>query len=207
MSNKKAILVGYSGHGLVVAEASSLSGIEICGYTELKEVFPNHFNLNYLGFEMDDNFKEWETDKNYILGIGDNYIRQKTGNFIISKKKEVINVIHPSASISQHVVMGIGNFIARNVAINPLVIVGDFCIINTGAIVEHECTIGNGVHIAPGAVLTGNVSIGDNTFIGANAVIKQGVKIGENVVIGAGAVIIKDVTDNKKVVGNPGRTI
>lgn len=207
MSDKEVILIGYSGHGVVVAESAILSGINLKGYSEIKKAARNAFNLEYVGFEMDPEFKGWNTDKQYVLGIGDNYIRQKTGNFIISKKKEVINVIHPSASISQHVVMGIGNFIARNVSINPLVIVGDFCIINTGAIVEHECTIGNGVHIAPGAVLTGNVSIGDNTFIGANAVIKQGVKIGENVIIGAGAVIIKDVTDNKKVVGNPGRTI
>jgi sugar O-acyltransferase (sialic acid O-acetyltransferase NeuD family) len=205
--DKEVVLIGYSGHGMVVAEAAKLAHIDIQGYTEIKKAIRNPFELEYLGFEMDAAFKAWNTDKQYVLGIGDNRIRQKAGDFIISKKKEILNVIHPSASVSQQVVMGIGNFVARNAAINPLVTLGDFCIINTGAIVEHECAIGNAVHIAPGAVLTGNVSVGNSTFIGANAVIKQGVKIGKNVIIGAGSVIIKDVADNQKVVGNPSRLI
>jgi sugar O-acyltransferase (sialic acid O-acetyltransferase NeuD family) len=205
--DKEVVLIGYSGHGMVVAEAAKLAHIDIQGYTEIKKAIRNPFELEYLGFEMDTAFKAWNTDKQYVLGIGDNRIRQKAGDFIISKKKEILNVIHPSASVSQQVVMGIGNFVARNAAINPLVTLGDFCIINTGAIVEHECAIGNVVHIAPGAVLTGNVSVGDCTFIGANAVIKQGVKIGKNVLIGAGTVVITDIADNQKVVGNPSRVI
>jgi sugar O-acyltransferase (sialic acid O-acetyltransferase NeuD family) len=205
--DKEVVLIGYSGHGIVVAEAAKLAHIDIQGYTEIKKAIRNPFELEYLGFEMDAAFKAWNTDKQYVLGIGDNRIRQKAGDFIISKKKEILNVIHPSASVSQQVVMGIGNFVARNAAINPLVTLGDFCIINTGAIVEHECAIGNAVHIAPGAVLTGNVSVGDCTFIGANAVIKQGVKIGKNVLIGAGTVVITDIADNQKVVGNPSRVI
>ena len=55
-------------------------------------------------------------------------------------------------------------------------------IINTGAIVEHECIINDYAHIAPGAVLAGSVFVGANSFIGANAVVKQGVKIGKNVI-------------------------
>lgn len=207
MLGKEVVLVGYSGHGVVVAEAAKLARLNITGYTEMKEASSNPFGLEYLGFEMDPAFKAWNTSKHYVLGIGDNQIRQKAGNFIISKNKKVLNVIHPSSSLSEHIIMGVGNFIARNAAINPLVTLGDFCIINTGAIVEHECAIGNAVHIAPGAVLTGNVSVGDDTFIGANAVIKQGVKIGENVVVGAGAVVISNVEDDQKVVGNPSRLI
>lgn len=207
MLGKEVVLVGFSGHGVVVAEAAKLARLNVTGYTEMKEASSNPFDLEYLGFEMDPAFKAWTTDKHYVLGIGDNRIRKKAGNFIISKNKKVLNVIHPSSSLSEHIIMGVGNFIARNAAINPLVSLGDFCIINTGAIVEHECAIGNAVHIAPGAVLTGNVSVGNDTFIGANAVIKQGVKIGKNVVVGAGAVVISNVEDDQKVVGNPSRLI
>lgn len=201
------VLVGYSGHGFVVAEAAILSGLFLKEYTEINEATRNPFSLDYLGFEMDNDFKQWQTDKKYIIGIGDNRVRQKVANYIISKRKQILNVIHPTSSISKTCIMGIGNFISKNVSINPLVKIGDLCIINTGAIIEHECEIGNAVHIAPGAVLTGNVSIGDLTFIGANAVIKQGVRVGKNVVIGAGAVVLKDIEDNQRIVGNPGRQI
>lgn len=207
MLDKKTILVGYSGHGLVVAEAANLLGATIIGYTELKEVLQNPFNLNYLGFEMDPNFEYWRENKNFILGIGDNTLRRKIGEFILRKKEVLLNTVHPSSSVTKMLKMGVGNFIARNACINPLVEIGDFCIINTGAVVEHECTIKDAVHIGPGAVLAGNVEVGDNTFIGANTVVKQGVKIGKNVIIGAGSVIIRNIDDNSKVVGNPGRFI
>jgi sugar O-acyltransferase (sialic acid O-acetyltransferase NeuD family) len=203
---KKTILAGYSGHGFVVAEAALLSDIKIDGYLEPNEVFPNHFNLKHLGFELDPHF-DWETDNDFILGIGDNTIRHKLGKLILSKGKEIINIIHPDASISKMIKLGVGNFIARNASVNPMVEIGNFCIINTGAIIEHECLIKDAVHIGPGAVLAGNVKIGNNTFIGANSVIKQGLNIGANVIIGAGSVIIKDIGDNNKIVGNPGREI
>lgn len=206
MKSTKTILAGYSGHGFVVTEAALLSKIKIDGYLEPKEVFPNHFNLSYLGFEMDPDFN-WNRDIDFMLGIGDNHIRHKLGKFIQSKDKCILNIIHPTASVAKLLTIGSGNFMARNVSINPLVEIGDFCIINTGAIIEHECIIGDAVHIGPGAVLAGNVKIGNCTFIGANAVIKQGISIGENVIVGAGSTVVKDIPDNQVWVGNPAKLL
>ncbi len=207
MLNKEVVLVGFSGHGFVVAEAAIASNMNLRYYTDKKQISKNPFDLAYLGFEDDLDFAFWDKEYDYILGIGDNLLRRKTADLLITKKVDLPNVIHPSASISSKVQFGIGNFISRNVSINTLVKIGDLCILNTGCIIEHECIIGNGVHVAPGAVLAGNVEIGDNTFVGANSVIKQGVKIGANVIIGAGSVILKDIADNKKIVGNPGKEI
>jgi sugar O-acyltransferase (sialic acid O-acetyltransferase NeuD family) len=204
--NSYNILAGYSGHGFVVAEACLLSGIKIEGYLEPTKVIPNFFNLEYLGFELDPSFIWGSVDK-FILGVGDNKLRHRLGNLILSKDKFILNIIHPAASVTEMLASGVGNFIGRSASINPLVSLGDFCIVNTGAIIEHECKIGDAVHIGPGAVLAGSVSVGAGSFIGANAVIKQGVKIGCNVVIGAGSVIIRDVSDNLTIVGNPGRVI
>ena len=205
--NNKIVLVGYAGHGIVVAEAALTSNMNLQLYAELNKLKTNPFEIEYLGFEGADNFIGWNYDYEYILGIGDNQIRQKIGNLIFSKNKILKNVFHNTASISKTTKVGIGNFFARNVAINPLVEIGDYCILNTGCIIEHECKISNAVHIAPGVVLAGNVTVGANTFIGANAVVKQGITIGRNVIIGAGSVVIKDVLDNKKIVGNPSREI
>jgi sugar O-acyltransferase (sialic acid O-acetyltransferase NeuD family) len=205
--NKEVVLVGFSGHGLVVADAAIASNMNLRYYTDKKQITKNPFDLAYLGFEDDLDFSFWDKEYDYILGIGDNVIRRKTADLLISKGVDLLNVIHPSASISAKVQFGIGNFISRNVSVNALVEIGDICILNTGCILEHECIIGNGVHIAPGAVLAGNVEIGDNTFVGANSVIKQGVRIGVNVIIGAGSVILKDIADNRKIVGNPGKEI
>lgn len=207
MLYKEIILVGYSGHGLVVAETAIDSNLNLKHYTEIQQMAINPFELNYLGFEGDEKFEYWNNRFGFILGSGDNKIRRKIADFIISKKGEIFNTISPYASVSKKITIGIGNFIARNAAVNPLASIGNFCILNTGCIVEHECIINHGAHIAPGVVLAGNVAIGENTFVGANSVVKQGISIGSNVVIGAGSVIINDIPDGKKIVGNPGREI
>lgn len=207
MRKETVALVGYSGHGIVVAEAALEQGLNLKYYTEVKHREANPFDLEYLGNERESNFSGWDAEVVFVLGIGDNKIRKKSADLISSKKKEILNVIHPLGSISKKIEIGYGNFISKGVLINPLVEIGDFCILNTGSIIEHECIIGNAVHIAPGAVLAGNVKVGDFSFIGANAVIKQGVQIGRNVIIGAGTVVLHDVKDNEKIVGNPGRVI
>jgi len=205
--DKKIILAGYSGHGFVVAEAAQMCDLPLKYYSEFNELVINPFDLEYFGFEGNQLFEGWNGEYDFILGIGDNIIRQKVAQLIASKYKKMLNVIHPSAAISKKVAMGEGNFIARNAAVNPLVTIGNYCILNTACVIEHECTLGDGVHVAPGAVLAGQVTVGENTFIGANAVVKQGIYIGNNVVIGAGAVVLKDVLDNKKIAGNPAKQI
>ena len=207
MLDNKTVIIGYSGHAYVVAESFISNGNTLNFYTDLKETLVNPFNLSYLGFESDANFKGWEMTLNYILGIGDNNIREKVGNLILSKSKKLLNVIDSNATISKSVNIGLGVFASKGVLVNAFSKIGNFTILNTGCIIEHECEIGIAAHIAPGVVLAGNVKVGNRTFIGANSVIKQGIEIGDDVIIGAGSVIIEHVKSNTKLVGNPGRII
>ena len=207
MSDKKQIIIGYSGHGFVVADAAIEAGMALGFYAEKQESAVNPFRLQYLGFEGSADFEGWKGDYEFILGIGDNRLRRTVAESVLINQKALSNVIHPSASISATARYGKGNFIAANVSVNALAVINDYCILNTGCIVEHECRIGTSVHLAPGSVLAGNVEIGENTFIGANAVIKQGIKIGRNAVIGAGAVVLNDIEDNAVYAGNPAKKI
>ncbi|TBW26613.1 acetyltransferase [Gramella sp. KN1008] len=206
LSNKIAIL-GYSGHGLVVADAAIQQGISLKYYLEKKPVSFNPFNLQYLGDENGTSFKGWDEIESVIIGIGDNHIRKKVVDSLPSKNLDFLNIIHPDSSFSEILELGKGNFISRNVSINAGVEIGNHCILNTSAVIEHECLIGNFVHVAPGATLAGNVKVGESTFIGANSVIKQGIEVGKNVIVGAGSVVIRDISDGEKWVGNPARKI
>jgi len=206
LENKTAI-IGYGGHAYVVAESYLSKGNSLEFYTNLLEQDNNPFNLTYLGCEKDLNFKGWGMNLAFILGIGDNNLRYKIAQLLLIKSQIIESVIDPNSIISKSANIGAGVFASKGVHVNAFSKIGDFAILNTGCIIEHECEISTAVHIAPGAVLAGNVKIGKRSFIGANSVIKQGVEIGDDVIIGAGSVIIKNVSSNTKIAGNPGRII
>ena len=207
MLDNKFILIGYSGHGKVVADAALENGFNIIGYAEKIIIENNPFNLKYLGDEKEESFIGWQLDADFLIGIGENSIREKIFQILINRGREVATLISSTSIISKYSTIGNGTFISNNVTINASAKIGMNVILNTGCIVEHDCNIENSAHIAPGAVLAGNVTIGERSFIGANAVLKQGVVIGKDVIVGAGAVVLHDIPDNMKIVGNPGRFI
>ncbi|HQT24164.1 MAG: N-acetylneuraminate synthase [Sphingobacteriales bacterium 17-39-43] len=204
---KIAVIIGYSGHAFVLADAAIKLGINLKYYSETAVKNNNPFQLEYLGFDGNRNFSGYGKKYLFMIGIGDNVVRMNIAQRLLSIGEQLTSVIHPSANIASKVSVGNGVFISGNATINPLSIINDYAIINTGSIIEHECRIGTSVHIGPGAVLAGNVNVGNMSFIGANAVIKQGISIGVNVVVGAGAVVLNDIPDNTIVVGNPAKTI
>lgn len=201
-SSSMAILLGYSGHGYVVADAALEVGIQIIGYAENRSLSRNPYDLNYLGDETENAF-DWQLCSNYILGVGANGIRARISARVKSNRGKCLTVIHPSASVARNVRIGTGTFIARNVSMNPLVSIGESVILNTACIIDHECNIENNVHVAPGAVLAGNVRVKEGAFIGANSIVKEGITIGENAIIGAGSVVVRNVPSAAKVFGNP----
>lgn len=207
LDQSKIILIGYSGHGKFVAETALEQGLNLKYYSDKNIVENNYFNLSYLGDESEDTFDGWKEESKFILGVGNNKIRARIAKSIISKNKEILNVISSDSVISNTVKIGKGNFISKNVSVNSFAKINDYTILNTGCIIEHDCVVKSGVHIGPGAVLAGNVFIGENSFIGANSVIKEGVNVGRNVIVGAGTVVLKNVPDNVTIVGNPGRII
>ena len=207
MLDNKNVIIGYSGHAYVVAESYISKGNKLEYYTSLLKVENNPFNLAYLGCETDPNFRGWDMRLAFILGIGDNNLRYKVAQLLLSKSQIIESVIDLNSIISKSANIGVGVFASKGVLVNAFSKIGDFTILNTGCIIEHECEISTSVHIGPGAVLAGNVKIGKRSFIGANSVIKQGVEIGDDVIIGAGSVIINNISSNTKIVGNPGRII
>jgi sugar O-acyltransferase (sialic acid O-acetyltransferase NeuD family) len=203
------VLIGYSGHAFVVAEAIKLMGHTVVGYCEKTEAKRNPFNLTYIGDERYEIAlsKIKELRARFFVSIGNNKIRKDVNQLLYSAGLNNSIVIHPTSIISTLATVGSGSFVGPAAIINPLAELGKGVIVNTAAVVEHECHIGDYSHIAPGAVLAGNVRIGRNTFVGANSVIKQGINIGENVVIGAGSTVIKDIPDNQVWVGNPAKLL
>lgn len=72
--------------------------------------------------------------------------------------------------------------------IGPGIHIGDFAIINTGCIVEHDVVVGDFAHIAPGAIVLGGARIGHGCLVGAGAVVLPGVVVPDGTLVKAGEV-------------------
>jgi len=142
-----------------------------------------------------------------VVAVGANRTRQEISAWLCSNGFELITVIHPDSSVSEHVTLDVGVMVCARAVVNAGARIGQSVILNSGCIVEHDCSIGDFAHIAPGAVVCGGVQIGAGTLVGAGATVLPGITIGEGVTIGAGAVVVQTVAAGSTVVGIPARVV
>ena len=102
---------------------------------------------------------------------------------------------HPRATVESSASLSDGVQVFANAYVGSSTLLHPRCMINTGAIVSHDCEIGRYTHIAPGAMLAGHVHVGERSLVGMGVTTAIGIKIGNGVRIGNGAVVYADVPD------------
>ena len=200
---KPTIIIGSGAHANVLAEVLVKCGRQILGFTDQFEQIGKKFkNIKVLG--RDDIILKYDTSEielvNGIAGLNTKDLRQNLAKSFQDKGFKFANVIHPSAIISDSVVLDDGVQIMAGVILQNDVHIGFSSIINTGAIIDHDCIIKNNCNIAPGVVLNGNVIIGERTHLGTGTMVIENKKIGKDCIIAAGSVINKDIPSNTKLI-------
>ncbi|HAE59819.1 MAG TPA: hypothetical protein DCG54_10025 [Anaerolineae bacterium] len=102
---------------------------------------------------------------------------------------------HPRATVEASASLSDGVQVFANAYVGSSTVLHPRCMVNTGAIVSHDCEIGRYTHIAPGAMLAGHVHVGGRSLVGMGVTTAIGIKIGNGVRIGNGAVVYADVPD------------
>ena len=95
-------------------------------------------------------------------------------------------VISGRAHVSRHAQLGLGTSVGHGAIVNAGASVGNYCILNSNALIEHDAVIGDYCHVSTGALVNGGVSIGDSSFIGSGVVLREGLKLPPQTVISAG---------------------
>jgi acetyltransferase EpsM len=83
--------------------------------------------------------------------------------------------------------------------------IGDHCIINSGAIVEHDARIDSYTHICPGSVVGGASSIGESCFIGLGSRVRDHISIGKDSFVAMGAIVTASFPDASELSGFPAK--
>jgi len=132
---------------------------------------------------------------NGVGGIGNLKSRLDVYDLLAQSGYHCPTVLHPTAFIEDSAVLGEGCQVMPLAYIGTQVEAGFGCIINTGAIVSHDCQLADYVNLSPGATLAGGVVVGEGTLVGMRATVNLNVRVGRRALIGNGATVKADVPD------------
>jgi len=149
--------------------------------------------------------KIFQTDRRFVLGVGDTKARKILYDLMIS----LGGVLHTfqcnktSFGLNPETMKDADIF--PFTFLGPNVNIGLGTLINTRVNIHHNTIIGSFCEISPASVILGNVEIGSFTQIGSGSIILPKIKIGNNVIVAAGSVVTKNVPDNNMVAGVPAK--
>lgn len=200
------IIVGASGFGREVLQW-------------IKDCNENGANFSVKGF-IDDNidalkgvkcdFEIIDTINNYQPTIDDNFviaiaipkIKQMIVNKLSSKGAKFINIIHPTAIISDFTELGNGVIVTPFAKVSPNVKIGNFVTL-LGSGIGHDAEVRDYCTITGNCSINGYVLLEEGAFIGSNSCIAPGKKIGAWSYVAMGSMVISNVKQETKVMGNP----
>lgn len=187
-------IIGSGGHASVIADILLSRG----------DPAPVHLHQSELAAEYDA-----AAGDVVIVGIGDNHARRT----IAESLARDINgcrfgtAIHPSAVIARDVEVAPGTVVMAGAIVNTRSRIGGHVILNTGCVVDHDCTIADYASLAPMVALGGAAVIGKTSAIGIGACISHRCEVGEETVIGAGSVVVTSLPSFSVCYGSPAKVV
>lgn len=144
-----------------------------------------------------------------FIAVGDNWKRFLVATKIMNLLPEFtfINAIHPSAQIARGVTIGRGTVLMAGTIVNSDCKIGNFCILNTKASLDHDSVMEDYSSLAPGSTTGGYVSIGAFSAISTGVSIARRCCVGKHTVIGIGSAVTKDIPSFCVAYGVPAKVV
>ncbi len=205
------LIVAAGGHASVVADALLAAGEEVLGFVDVDQACHGSTvcGLPVLGDDrvLDRYAPEAIWLVNGIGGTRSTTARRAVQHRIEERGWRFVSVRHPSATVSRFARIEESVQLLAASVVQVDASIGEGCIVNTAAVIEHGVSLDAWVHVAPRALVCGDARIGSGSHIGAGAVVRQGIQLGEQTVVAAGAVVVRSFDGGGLLVGVPARWV
>ena len=204
MNNSRClILMGCGGHARSVADVALAAG-----YSELLFVDENAKEGEAIfGFPVLCRPPSRHGNWMYIPCGGDGARRLAQVRELEESHLSLATIVSPSATIGHGSTIAPGCFIGHHAHVGPLTRIGTASIVNTGAVVEHDCLVGAGVHLSINCSVAGYCRLGDRVFLGAGCAVIDRISVSDDVTVGAGGVVVARIEAPGVYAGVPVRRI
>lgn len=202
------VVVGAGGHARSLISIIKDEGVVVTAVYDDSFGDPA-YSQSVLDVPILGNLSDVPAGGSVLPASGDNATRERFARLVVEQRESYLaKYVSERAIVSAWgVVVKNGSCVFPMAYVGSSVRIGFGCIINTGAIVEHDTQIGDYSHISIGASVSGSVSIGKRCFIGAGATLIDKAAVCEDVFIGAGAVVVSDITAPGIYVGVPAKRL
>ena len=96
-----------------------------------------------------------------FVAIGRPDVRMRVMNHLASVGWSFPAIIHPTAYVAPHVVLGAGCVVCAHAVVETGSVIGAGTIVDVGSIVDHDCQVGEYSHLKAGCILQAYASIGN----------------------------------------------
>lgn len=200
------VVVGAGGHAVSVANVARSAGYVVACFVDTQKAGGRLLEQPIIA-SVDD----LEDVGRYVfcIAVGDNAARERVYVELSARHGGLVfpPLIHASAVVSDFVAVGEGSVLMPLAVVGPNSRVGRFCIVNTRASIDHDCTLADYASLAPGVVTGGSVHIGVRSAISLGAAIKHGIRVGGDSVVGACSYVNQDLPSNQVAYGTPAKVI
>ena len=202
------LIIGAKGFAKEVLEILHQNGQteNLCFYDDVNDDLPENLFGQFPVLRTIEEAKTYftQTSNQFVLGIGNPFLRKKLCDKFESIGGELSTVISKNAEIGSFgIQISSGCNILSGVKISNDVIIGKGTMVYYNSVITHDVKIGDFCEISPSTSILGRADIGNFVSIGAGSVIFPDVVIGSNSVIAAGAVVRNNVPENVMVAGIP----
>ena len=163
---KKLLILGAGGYGKTVADLASQLGC----YDKIAFLDDGRSGEGILG-KCGEFVTFSDGDTEMYPAFGNSSIRMHWLKSLRDAGVTVPALVHPRAYVSPTARLGIGTVVLPMAVVNTGVQVGSGCIVNIGALIDHDSVLEDGVHLAPGAIVIAENRIPEKMKVDSTQVI------------------------------------